>query len=178
METDTELRWFALYTYAGHEKKVEALLKERIEAMKLHDKITEIYIPVREKIVISEGKKRTVEERLFPGYVLVKMALSDQTWHAVRNTQGVTSFVGTEGRPTPLNEQEVNAVLKWGELQAPKLELRYQVGDHVRITDGPFSDMSGSVQKIDENKGKITVLVNIFGRETPVELDFLQVGTL
>lgn len=175
---DQKLRWYTIHTYSGHEYKVESLLKERIAALKLEEAITEIMIPTREKIVIADGKKRTVNERLFPGYVLVKMQLTDETWPAVRNTAGVTGFVGIEGKPTAMSEEEVNRIMRYSELKAPLMEMRFQVGDAVRINDGPFSDMDGKVESIDEKKGTLTVLVNIFGRETPVELDFLQVNTL
>ena|SRR3989344_2109673 len=175
---DQHLRWYTIHTYSGHEKKVESLLRERIEILKMEEKITEIMIPTREKIVIADGKKRTVQERLFPGYVLVKMQLTEETWPVVRNTAGVTGFVGIEGKPTAMSEEEVNRILRYSELKAPLLEMRFKLGDPVRINDGPFSDMEGRVDSIDEKKGSLTVLVNIFGRETPVELDFLQVNTL
>ncbi len=178
IEKDTQQRWYTIHTYSGHEQRVKTLLEERIEAMRAQELITEVLIPTREKIVIADGKKRKVQERLFPGYVLVKMQLSEESWPIVRNTTGVTGFVGIEGKPTPLSEREVQRIIKFSEMKAPAIEVKFQLGDSVKIIDGPFSDMMGKVESIDENKGKLEVLVNIFGRETPVELDFLQVSSL
>lgn len=178
IEADSKHQWYIIHTYSGHEQKVESLLKERVEALNAKEKITDIMIPTREKVIISEGKKRTVDERLFPGYVLVRMQLTDETWPIVRNTSGVTGFVGIGGKPTPIKDEEVEQIMKFSELKAPKLEVKFSVGDSVKIIDGPFSDLIGKVETIDEEKGKLEVLVNIFGRETPVELDFLQVSPL
>lgn len=172
---DNQFKWYCVHTYSGHEKKVQTLMYERLEAMKAKEKVTEVFIPTREKVVIDNGKKRTVEERIFPGYVLVRMQLSDETYHIVRGTLGVTGFVGPMGKPTALSDQEAEGIIRYSELTAPKLEVSVKAGDNVRIIDGPFSDMDGKVDSVDDDKGKLTVLVNIFGRETPVELDFLQV---
>lgn len=173
-----EAKWYVVHTYSGHERKVIDALKQRIEALGLKDKIQELFIPTQEKVVIDSGKKKTVRERLFPGYVMVKMVLSDETWGVVRNTAGVTGFVGAGARPTPLPQHEVDAILKFSRMEAPKFELKFKVGETVKVIDGPFKDFLGKVDEIDEDKGKVRVLVSVFGRETPVELDFLQVARL
>lgn len=174
----TEAHWYVAHTYSGHERKVAETLKESVEALGIKDRIQEILVPTREKIVIDAGKKKTIRERLFPGYVMVKMVLSDESWAVVRNTTGVTGFVGVGAKPTPLPQNEVEAILKFTKMEAPKLELRFEVGETVKVIDGPFTDFLGKVTEIDEDKGKVKVLVSIFGRETPVELDFLQVSRL
>lgn len=173
-----QMHWYVIHTYSGHEGKVIDALKERIDAFGLKDVIAKLFIPTQEKIVIDAGKKKTVRERLFPGYVMVKMTLTDETWGAVRNTPGVTGFVGAGARPTPLPEHEVDAILKFSRMEAPKFELKFKEGETVKIIDGPFTDFLGKVDEIDEEKGKVKVLVSVFGRETPVELDFLQVTRL
>ncbi|GMR18890.1 MAG: transcription termination/antitermination protein NusG [Patescibacteria group bacterium] len=177
-EQSSEAHWFVVHTYSGHERKVIDALKQRIEALGLKDKIQEVFIPTQEKIIIDAGKKKTIRERLFPGYVMVKMVLSDETWGIVRNTAGVTGFVGTGSRPTPLPPHEVDAILKFTKMEAPKFELKFKVGETIKVIDGPFNDFLGKVDEIDEEKGKVKVLVSVFGRETPVELDFLQVSRL
>jgi len=173
-----ESQWFVVHTYSGHERKVIDALRERIDAFGLKNKIQEIFMPTQEKIVIDAGKKKTVRDRLFPGYLMVKMVLSDETWGAVRNTPGVTGFVGAGARPTPLPPHEVDAIMKFSRMEAPKFELKFNVGETIKIIDGPFNDFLGKVDEIDEEKGKVKVLVSVFGRETPVELDFLQVARL
>lgn len=175
---DSDQKWYVVHATSGHENKAAATLRQRVISSTLTDKITEILIPTQEKIVISSGKKRTVRERLFPGYILVKMVLSDLTWHTVRNITGITGFVGAGGRPTALPKEEVNSIIKFTKLEAPKFEARFSVGDGVKIIDGPFIDFIGKVEEVDNDKGKVKVLVSIFGRETPVELDFLQVSPL
>jgi transcriptional antiterminator NusG len=172
------LRWYVVHVASGHEKKVASTLKQRVAMMDLEEKIPQVLIPTQNKIVIAEGRKRTVQDRLFPGYLLVQMALDDLTWHTVRNTTGVTGFVGTEGKPTPLSEKEVDSIIKFTQLEAPKFEAKFNIGDGVKIIDGPFTDFLGKVDYVDNEKGKVKVLVSIFGRETPVELDFLQVSPL
>lgn len=172
------LRWFVVHVNSGHENKVASTLKQRAVMTGLTDRITQVLIPTQSKIVISEGRKRNIEERLFPGYLLVQMDLDDLTWHTVRNTTGVTGFVGTEGKPTPLSEAEINSIIKFTEMEAPKYEAKFSLGDSVKIIDGPFTDFMGKVDEVDNEKGKVKVLVSIFGRETPVELDFLQVSPL
>ncbi len=172
------LRWYVVHVQSGHENKVAMTLKQRAEMTGLTERITKVLIPTQNKIVISEGKKRHVEERLFPGYLMVQMDLDDLTWHTVRNTTGVTGFVGTEGKPTPLPESEVASIIKFSEMEAPTFEAKFSVDDSVKIIDGPFTDFMGKVDSVDNEKGKVRVLVSIFGREAPVELDFLQVSPL
>jgi len=178
VEEAGKLNWFVVHTYSGHERKVNDALKQRIESLGLKEEIQDIFIPTQEKIVIDAGKKKTIRERLFPGYVMIKMILTDETWGVVRNTPGVTGFVGAGARPTALLQHEVDAILKFSKMEAPKFELKFKVGETIKIIDGPFSDFLGKVDEIDEEKGKVKVLVSVFGRETPVELDFLQVSRL
>src|SRR3990167_10002730 len=170
--------WYVVHTYSGHEAKVAATLKQRIESQKLQDKILDILVPTQEKIEIKEGKKSKVKEKIFPGYLLVRMIFDDNTWLAVRTTPGITSFVGNANRPTPLPEEEVASIKNFMAMEAPKFKTAFTIGEAVKITDGPFSEFLGSVSEIDEEKGKLKVMVSIFGRETPVELDLLQVAKL
>lgn len=170
--------WYVVHTYSGHEAKVAATLKQRIESQKLQDKILDILVPTQEKIEIKEGKKSKVNEKIFPGYILIKMVLDDNTWLSVRTTPGITSFVGNANRPTPLDEQEVEGIRRFMEMEAPKFKTTFSQGEAVKIVDGPFSEFLGSISEIDDEKGKLKVMVSIFGRETPVELDFLQVAKL
>ena len=171
-------KWYVVHTQSGHENRVAVTLKTRVEAMGLTPWIFEVLIPTQEKIKISKGKKTTVKEKLFPGYMLVKMIVTDDSWLAVRTTMGVTGFVGTADQPTPLPDAEVRAITAFGEQAAPKFQAAFTLGEAVRIIEGPFTDLLGTVSSIDEAKGKVTVLVSIFGRETPVELDFLQVSKI
>ncbi len=171
-------KWYVVHTYSGHEGKVAVTLKQRAEAGGFTDRIFKIFIPHQQKVVISEGKKRTVDERLFAGYVIVQMVMSDDAWHIVRSTRGVTGFVGTGTTPTPLPESEVRALMKFTKMDAPKFEAKFSVGDSVKIIDGPFAEFLGKVDEVNEEQGKVKVLVSVFGRETPVELDFMQVSSL
>ena len=171
-------RWYVVHTYAGHENKVAATLKQKIEASNLEDKIFDVLVPTQEKIEIREGKKVPVKEKIFPGYLLVKIDLDNISWYAVRSTPGVTGFVGVGNKPTPLAEKEVETIQQFSKLEAPTYKASFSVGEAVKIIDGPFSEFIGSVEEINEEKGKLKVLVSIFGRETPVELDFLQVAKL
>src|SRR3990172_3218381 len=177
-KTSEKGRWYVVHTYSGHENKVAATLKQKIEASHLQDRIFDVMVPTQEKIEVREGKKQTVRERIFPGYVLVKMKLDNQTWYAVRSTAGVTGFIGAGNKPTPLDKAEVESIQRFSKMEAPTYKASFSLGEAVKIIDGPFSDFIGTVDKIDEEKGKIKVLVSIFGRETPVELDFLQVNKL
>ncbi len=170
--------WFVVHTYSGHENKVAITLMERVKSMGIENKVFEVLVPTQDKIVISEGRKRTMKERLFPGYILVSMLLDDETWHVVRSTSGVTGFVGTGNKPSPLPEKEVESIMKFMKMEAPKFEAKFNIGDGIKIIDGPFIDFIGKVDGLDEEKGKVTVLVSVFGRETPVELDFMQVTPL
>jgi transcriptional antiterminator NusG len=171
-------KWYVVHTYSGHENKVSANLKQRIETMKLADKIFDIVVPTRNIVTVKHGKKEEQKEKIFPGYILVKMVLDDASWLAVRTTQGVTAFVGAGNKPTPISEPEVATILKFMQMEAPKYKTTFSMGEAVKIVDGPFADFLGTIDAIDEEKGKIKVLVSIFGRETPVELDFLQVSKL
>lgn len=168
-------KWYVVHTYSGHENKVAATLKQRIESEHLEDRILEILVPMQDKIEIRSGKKTEVKEKIFPGYILVKMILDDNTWLAVRTTQGVTSFVGIGNKPTAIPESEVQTIVKFTQIQQPTFKQIFTPNDTVKIVDGPFAEFIGKVDSVDEEKGKVKVLVSIFGRETPVELDFLQV---
>lgn len=168
-------KWYIIHTYAGHENKVARSLKQRSEAMGFADRIFDIIVPTRNTIKVSQGKKETVKEKIFPGYVLVKMLLTDESWFMVRSTQGVTSFIGAGNKPTPISEKEVAAIQKFMKLEEPLYKVSFSVGEAVKIVDGPFAEFLGTIDFIDEKAGKVRVLVSIFGRETPVELDFLQV---
>lgn len=168
-------RWYVIHTYSGHERKVAEALRQRAETLGLTEKILEVLIPLQEKIQIKRGQRRTVNEKIFPGYMLVKMEMTDDAWLAVRTTQGVTGFVGVSTKPTSLPKHEVEAIQKYMTQTAPQFKADFVEGEAVKIVDGPFNEFLGSVQSINEEKGKVEVLVSIFGRETPVELDFLQV---
>jgi len=168
-------KWYVVHTYSGHELKVAQALKQRAESMNLTDYILELLIPTQNKIQIKKGQKFSIKEKLFPGYMLVKLILTDDSWLAVRTTQGVTGFVGIGNQPTPLPQSEVDNIMKFMAMEAPKYKSIFSIGEAVKIIEGPFTDFLGSVDSIDEAKGKVKVLVSIFGRETPVELDFLQV---
>jgi len=170
--------WYVVHTYSGHENKVSATLQQKITASHLGDRIFEVMVPTQEKIEVREGKKQTLRERIFPGYVLVKMKLDNQTWYAVRSTAGVTGFVGIGNKPTPLDPGEVETIQRFSSLEAPTYKAAFSLGEAVKIVDGPFTEFIGTVDEINEEKGKLKVLVSIFGRETPVELDFLQVAKL
>ncbi len=171
-------KWYVVHTYSGHENKVATNLKQRIETMKLENAIFDIVVPTRNIVTVKHGKKEEQKEKIFPGYILVKMVLNDESWLAVRTTQGVTAFVGTGNKPTPISETEVATIIKFMAQEAPTYKATFSVGEAVKIVDGPFSDFLGTIDSIDEAKGKLKVLVSIFGRETPVELDFLQVAKL
>lgn len=168
-------KWYIIHTYAGHENKVARSLKQRTEAMGFDDRIFDTIVPTRNTIKVSQGKKETVKEKIFPGYVLVKMLLDDETWIMVRSTPGVTSFIGAGNKPTPISDDEVSAIQKFMKLEEPLYKVSFTVGEAVKIVDGPFTDFLGTIDYIDEKAGKLRILVSIFGRETPVELDFLQV---
>ena len=168
-------RWYVLHTYSGYEENVEKNLKQRTDSMDMEDKIFHILIPKEKKIRIKNGKRKIVEEKIFPGYVLVEMIVTDDSWYVVRNTPNVTGFIGTGTIPTPISDDEVKQLQKRMGVEEPKFKIDVSVGSPVRITDGPFKNMESKVVNIDEAKGKIKVLVSMFGRETPVELDFLQI---
>ena len=175
-ETNDKARWYVVHAYSGHETKVAEMIKQRAQTLHLTNQILEILIPTQEKIQIKRGQRKTVSEKIFPGYMLIHMQLTDDSWLAVRTTQGVTGFVGIGNKPTPLPKHEVDAIRKYMTQEASaSYKADYTEGEAVKITDGPFNDFLATVNSIDEARGKVEVLVNIFGRETPVALDFLQV---
>lgn len=167
--------WYVIHCYSGYENKVRHNLEQRIETMGMKDKIFDVVIPTQEEIEVKDGKRRTVERHIFPGYVLVNMTLSEESWYVVRNTPGVTGFVGMGNNPTPLRPEEVTQIIKRMEAEAPTVKVTFKLGERVRIVDGPFNDFRGVVSEIDMERTKVRVMVSFFGRETPVELDFLQV---
>ncbi|MBI2451427.1 MAG: transcription termination/antitermination protein NusG [Parcubacteria group bacterium] len=166
--------WYALHTYSGYEDAVARDLKQRIESMGMEDKVFNVLVPIEKKIKIKNGRRKTVEEKIYPGYVLVEMVVTDDSWYMVRNTPRVTGFVGAGTTPTPIAQTEINEIKKRMGVEEPKYKIDLSVGDPVKIIDGPFKDFDGKVAEVDEARGKIKVLVSMFGRETPVELDFLQ----
>jgi len=175
-EEDNDGRaWYVVHCYSGYENKVQHNLEQRIESMDMKDKIFDVVIPTEEEIEVRDGKRRTIERRVFPGYILVNMILTENSWFVVRNTPGVTGFVGMGNNPTPLRPEEVASIIKRMEADAPRIKVTFKPGERVRIVDGPFNDFRGTVSEIDMERAKVRVMVNFFGRETPVELDFLQV---
>ena len=174
----TRKSWYVIHTYSGYENKVKANLEHRIESMGVEDQIFQVLVPMEEEIEIKNGQRQTVNKKVFPGYVLVEMVMSDDSWYVVRNTPGVTSFVGSGNRPTPLDEGEVKKILKQMGVETPKFKVQFTKGQSVRVNDGPFAEFIGTVDEVNPEKNKVKVLVSIFGRETPVELDFLQIEKL
>ena len=168
-------KWYVIHTASGHEARISETLRQRVETMGLSDRVFELLVPTQDRIVVRGGRKATIKEKILPGYLLVKMVLDDNTWLAVRTTPGVTGFVGIDNQPTPLSNTEVENIQKFISSPAKRFKTKLSVGEAVKITDGPFSDFLGTVSEVDEEKGRVKVLVSIFGRETPVELDFLQV---
>lgn len=174
-EVHDQPHWYVIHTYSGYENKVKKNLEQRVSTLDMADKIFEIVVPTEEEIEIRNGQRHTVQRKVFPGYVLVKMVMSDDSWYVVRNTPGVTSFVGMGNKPTPLGDPEVQTIIKQMAAEAPRVKVTLAVGQAVRIIDGPFADFEGIIDEINQEKGKVKVLVSFFGRETPVELDFLQI---
>jgi transcription termination/antitermination protein NusG len=174
---DQGRRWYVVHTYSGYEENVAHNLRQRIESLGMEDKIFEVLVPKEKKIKIRNGKRRVVEEKIFPGYVLVNMNMivTDDSWYVVRNTPNVTGFVGTGTNPTPLDEQEIRNLQRRMGMEEPTYTIDIQLGETVRITDGPFKDMEGKVSEVDAERGKLKIMVAMFGRETPIELDSLQV---
>jgi transcriptional antiterminator NusG len=175
MEPDDGRLWYVVHCYSGYENKVRHNLEQRIETMGMKDKIFDVVVPTEEEIEIKDGKRKTVERRVFPGYILVQMIMDEDSWYVVRNTPGVTGFVGMGNEPTPLRPEEVSQIVKRMEAEAPRIKVTYKTGQKVRIIDGPFNDFIGTVANIDMDRAKVRVMVSFFGRDTPVELDFLQV---
>jgi transcriptional antiterminator NusG len=168
-------RWYVIHTYSGYEENVARNLKQRIESMDMEDKIFDVLVPLETKIKIKNGRRITVREKIFPGYVLVNMIVTDNSWYVVRNTPNVTGFIGSGTTPTPVSEEEIKELQRRMGVEEPTYKVDVSVGTPVKIIDGPFKDFEGKVSEVDEAKGKVKVLVSMFGRETPVELDFLQV---
>jgi len=174
-ESGDERAWYVVHCYSGYENKVRHNLEQRIESMGMKGKIFDVVVPTEEELEVRDGKRRTVERRVFPGYILVQMVMSEEPWYVVRNTPGVTGFVGMGNEPTPLRPEEVAQIVKRMEAEAPRVKVTFKTGQKVRIIDGPFNDFIGTVDALDMEKAKVRVMVSFFGRETPVELDFLQV---
>jgi len=176
---EKQAKWYVVHTYSGHELKVSQQLRIRLASMGVQGKVFEAIIPAQDKIQVKKGQKKTIKEKILPGYMLIKMIMDDASWLAVKTTPGVTAFIGSIGRkPTPIAESEVENILKFMAVQAPKFKSTFSVGEAVKIVEGPFADFLGTVDHLDETRGKLNVLVSIFGRETPVELDFAQVSKI
>ena len=173
-----ERKWYVIHTYSGYEDAVAKNLKQRIESLGMEDKIFNVIVPKEKKIKIKDGKRKATEEKIYPGYVLVEMIVTDDSWYVVRNTPNVTGFVGAGTTPVPVSQNEIEILKKRMEVESPQYKIEVKIGDSVKITDGPFKDFDGKVSEIDDERGKIKVLVNMFGRDTPVELDSLQIKKL
>ncbi len=171
-------RWYVIHTYSGYEENVKRNLEQRIESMDMEDKIFNVLIPTEKKIKIKNGKRKTITEKIFPGYVLVEMLVDDSSWYVVRNTPNVTGFIGSGTTPTPVSEKEIKELQRRMGVDEPTFTIDVTIGAPVRIVDGPFKNYEGKVDKVDEDRGKVKILVSMFGRETPVELDFLQIKKL
>lgn len=174
-EIDDGRAWYVIHSYSGYENKVKKNLEHRIESMGMQDQIFQVVVPTEEEIELKDGQRRTTERRVFPGYILVQMIINDDSWYMVRNTPGVTGFVGSGTKPIPLRPEEVEKIMKRMEAEAPRIKVSFRPGQKVRIVEGPFEDFMGTVDEVNMEKGKVRILVSFFGRETPVELDFLQV---
>ncbi len=175
---ESDKRWFVVHTYSGYEERVKRNLEQRIKLMDSAEEIAQVIVPTEEEVEVRSGQKKTVTKKILPSYVLVQMKMSDQSWNIVRNTPGVTGFVGSGNKPVPLRDEEVSQILKQMQAEAPKVKVGFKQGQSVRVVDGPFTDFVGVVDEIIPGKGKVKVLLSLFGRETPVELDFLQVEKL
>ncbi len=177
-EVTQEKNWYVIHTYSGYEEAVAKNLKQRVESFKIEDKIFDVIVPREKKIRIRDGKRKEVEEKLYPGYVLVQMIVTDESWYVVRNTPNVSGFVGAGVIPVPLTQEEVDVLMKRVKQEVPQFKINVEEGDVVKITDGPFKDFDGKVSEVDKERGKVKVLVNMFGRDTSVELDSLQIKKL
>ena len=175
---ENEKHWFVIHTYSGHEERVKKNLEQRMKLMDSGDEIFQIVVPTEDEVEVRSGQRRTVAKKTLPGYVLIQMKMSNQSWNIVRNTPGVTGFVGSGSKPIPLREEEIDQILAQMTAEAPKVKVGFKQGQSVRVTNGPFTDFVGTVDEISAAKGKVKVLLSLFGRETPVELDFLQVEKL
>ena len=174
-ELEASSDWYVIHSYSGYENKVKKNLESRIDTMGMNNRIFSVIVPTEEQVELKGGKRRTTQRRIFPGYLLIQMILDDDSWSVVRNTPGVTGFVGMGNKPTALTQEEVDRIMNRIEADAPTIKVNFMEGDNVQITDGPFANFNGTVDSIDREKGKVRVLVNFFGRDTPIELDFLQV---
>ena len=170
-----EKNWYVLHTYSGYEDSVAKNLKHRVESLGMEDKIFQVLVPKEKKIKIRNGKRKTVEEKIYPGYVLVEMIVTDDSWYIVRNTPNVTGFVGAGTTPIPVSQAEIQELIQRNSEESPKYKINVSIGDRVKITDGPFKDYDGKVSELDQDQGKVKVMINLFGRDTPVELDSLQI---
>ena len=177
-EIQQERNWYVIHTYSGYEDAVAKNLKQRIESLGMEDKIFNVLVPKEKKIKIKNGKRKTIEEKVYPGYVLVEMIVTDASWYVVRNTPRVTGFIGAGTTPIPVSKEEVDRLMKRMDIKEPQFKIEFSIGSLVKITDGPFKGFDGKVSEIDEERGKVKVLVNMFGRDTPVELDSLQIKKL
>ncbi len=177
-ETSQEKGWYVIHTYSGYEEAVAKNLKQRIESFKMEEKIFDVIVPREKKIRIKDGKRKEVEEKLYPGYVLVEMIVTDDSWYVVRNTPNVSGFVGSGITPVPVSKNEVDILMKRVKQDVPQFKINVEIGDVVKVTDGPFKDFDGKISEVDKEKGKVKVLVNMFGRDTSVELDSLQIKKL
>ncbi len=177
-EVTEEKNWYVIHTYSGYEEAVAKNLKQRVESFKMESKIFDVIVPREKKIRIRDGKRKEVEEKLYPGYVLVQMIVTDESWYVVRNTPNVSGFVGAGVTPVPLSQEEVDVLMKRVKQEVPQFKINVEEGDVVKITDGPFKDFDGKVSEVDRERGKVKVLVNMFGRDTSVELDSLQIKKL
>lgn len=171
-------KWYVVNTYSGHETKVANQIKARVKANAIEDIVLDVVIPTQDKIVISNGKKRTVKERIYPGYILVNMELQDNSWHIVKNTEGVIGFIGNKKNPTPISDKEASAIINFMSVTQPTYHSSFNVGDTVKVAEGPFADHVGRISEINKDKGQVKVLLSFFGQETPVVFDFLQVKKL
>ena len=178
VQISDETLWYVIHTYSGYEDRVKKNLDLRVQTMDVKDKIFDVVVPTEDEVEIRDGQRRTVARKVFPGYILVRMVMDDSSWYVVRNTPGVTGFVGSGNRPVPLENHEVESILRQMEAEAPRVKVGYEKGQSVRVTDGPFAEFIGVVDEIFADKGKVKVLLSFFGRETPVELDFLQIEKL
>jgi transcriptional antiterminator NusG len=176
--SENDKKWYVIHTYSGHEERVKKNLEQRVKFMDSGNEILQVVIPTEDEIEVRAGRRRTVTRKILPGYVLVQMKMDENTWSVVRNTPGVTGFVGSGNTPTPLAEKEVGEILKQMSAEAPRVKVGFRKGQSVRVTDGPFIDFVGIVDEINMEKGKVKVLLSLFGQETPVELDFLQIDKL
>ncbi|MEI6462652.1 MAG: transcription termination/antitermination protein NusG [bacterium] len=175
IKSEIEPRWFIVNCSSGHENKVAEQIKQRVSVNNMSELITEVLVPTQEKIIIKDGKKKNIEEKVFPGYVIIKMIMNNDTWTLVRKSEGVTGFVGTAKKPTPLTEAEVDSIVNFSKVKQPQYSAKFEIGDAVKVVDGPFKDFVGTVKEINDAKGQVKILLTVFGRETPVMLDFLQI---